>query len=110
MREAYELGVKFATGADNYYEEESINRISMEIQAFVKIGMSHFEGLQAGTVNSAELLRIDDRTGRIAEGFEADIIAVPGNPLEDLRALEDVLLVMSNGKLALKRFPFAVTE
>jgi imidazolonepropionase-like amidohydrolase len=110
MREAYELGVKFATGADNYYEAESINRISMEIEAFAKIGMSHFEALQAGTVNSAELLRIDDRTGRIAEGFEADMIVVPGNPLENLQVLEDVLLVMSNGQLALKRFPFGVTD
>ena len=110
MREAYELGVKFATGADNYYEEESINRISMEIEAFAKIGMSHFEALQAGTVNSAELLRVDDRTGRISEGFEADMIVVPGNPLENLQVLEDVLLVMSNGQLALKRFPFGVTD
>lgn len=110
MREAHELGVRFATGADNAYEAESINRISMEIQAFARIGMSRFEALQAGTVNSAELLRIDDRTGRIAEGFEADIIAVPGNPLDDLRVLEDVLFVMSNGQVALKRFPFGVGE
>jgi len=110
MREAYEMGVKFATGADNYYEAESINRISMEIEAFAKIGMSHFEALQAGTVNSAELLRIDDRTGHIEEGYEADMIVVPGNPLEDLMVLEDVLVVMSNGQLALKRIPFGVTE
>jgi len=110
MREAYELGVKFATGADNYYEAESINRISMEIEAFAKIGMSPFEALQAGTVNSAQLLRVDDRTGRIAEGFEADMIVVPGNPLEDLRVLEDVLLVMSNGQLALQRIPFGVAD
>jgi imidazolonepropionase-like amidohydrolase len=110
MREAHELGIKFATGADNYYEEESINRISMEIEAFAKIGMSHFEALQAGTLNSAELLRVDDRTGRIAEGFEADMIVVPGNPLENLQVLEDVLLVMSNGQLALKRIPFGVTD
>ena len=110
MREAYEMGVKFATGADNYYEVESINRISMEIQAFAKIGMSNFEALQAGTVNSAELLRVDDRTGRIADGYEADLIALPGNPLEDLRALEDVLFVMSNGKVVLQRFPFGVSD
>jgi imidazolonepropionase-like amidohydrolase len=110
MREAYEMGIKFATGADNYYEVESINRISMEIEAFEKIGMSRFEALQAGTVSSAELLRIDDQTGRIAEGFEADMIVVPGNPLENLQVLEDVLLVMSNGQLALKRIPFGVSD
>lgn len=110
MREAYEMGIKFATGADNYYEVESINRISMEIEAFEKIGMSRFEALQAGTVSSAELLRIDDQTGRIDEGFEADMIVVPGNPLENLQVLEDVLLVMSNGQLALKRIPFGVSD
>jgi hypothetical protein len=38
------------------------------------------------------------------------MIVVPGNPLEDLRALEDVLIVMSNGQLALKRIPFGVTD
>jgi imidazolonepropionase-like amidohydrolase len=110
MREAYEMGIKFATGADNYYELDSINRISMEIEAFEKIGMSRFEALQAGTVSSAELLRIDDQTGRIDEGFEADMIVVPGNPLENLQVLEDVLLVMSNGQLALKRIPFGVSD
>lgn len=110
MREAHKLGIKFATGADNYYEAESINRISMEIEAFAKIGMSHFEALQAGTVKSAELLRIDDRTGHIAPGLEADMIVVPGNPLENLQVLEDVLLVMSNGQLAVKRIPFGVTD
>lgn len=45
-----------------------------------------------------------------AEGFEADMIVVPANPLDDIRALQDVLLVMSNGQLALKRIPFGLAE
>jgi imidazolonepropionase-like amidohydrolase len=53
---------------------------------------------------------MDDRTGRIKEGFEADLILIPGNPLTNIEALQDVLLVMSDGKLALKRIPFAVTD
>ncbi len=110
IREAHELGVRIATGADNYYEETSINRISLEVEAFVRLGMTHFEALQAATVGAAELLQIDDRTGRIAEGFEADLVVVPSNPLEEIRGLQDVLLVMSNGQLALKRIPFAVTD
>jgi len=110
IREAHRLGVKLATGADASYEESSINRISLEIEIFANFGLSNFEALQAGTVSAAELLRVDDRTGRIAEGYEADIIAVPGNPLENIRVLQDVLLVMSNGQLALKRIPFAVTD
>ncbi|MCH8301731.1 MAG: amidohydrolase family protein, partial [Proteobacteria bacterium] len=56
------------------------------------------------------LLQVEDQTGRIAAGFEADMILVPANPLTDIAALQDVLLVMSNGQLAVKRIPFSVTE
>jgi len=56
------------------------------------------------------LLQMDDRTGRIEEGFEADLILVPGNPLTNIEVLQDVLLVMSDGRLALKRIPFAVAD
>jgi imidazolonepropionase-like amidohydrolase len=105
---AHEMGVKIATGADNYYDAKSINRISLEVEKFVNLGMSNFEALQTATVNSAELLGIDDRTGRIAEGYEADMILVPANPLTHIEALQDVLLVISNGTVALKRIPFAV--
>jgi len=72
--------------------------------------MTNFDALQSATVVSAELLRIQDQTGRIEVGFEADMILVPANPLTDISALQDVLLVMSNGQLAVKRIPFAVTE
>ena len=110
IREAYEMGVKIVTGADNRYEERSINRISLEVEAFVNFGMTHFDALQAATTNAAELLRVNDRTGRIAEGYEADLIVVPSNPLEEIKGLQDVLLVMSNDQLALKRIPFGVTD
>ncbi len=72
--------------------------------------MSAFEALQAATVSSAELLHLQETTGRIAAGFEADMIVVPANPLTNVEALQDVLMVMSNGQIVLKRFPFAVTE
>ncbi len=110
IREAHRQGVKIATGADNYYDTVSINRISIEVEHFVRLGMTNFEALQSATVVSAELLQIDDRTGQIEEGFEADMILVPANPLEDVAALQDVLLVMSNGQIAVKRIPFAVTD
>jgi len=110
IREAHRIGVRIATGADHYYEDDAINRISIEVEHFVQFGMSNFDALQTATVNSAELLQIDDRTGRIEEGFEADLILIPGNPLTNIEALQDVLLVMSNGRLALKRIPFAVSD
>ncbi len=108
VRDAHRLGVKIATGADNYYDNESINRISLEVMHLTRLGLSPFEALQAATVSAAELLGLGDRTGRIAPGYEADLVLVPGNPLQDVRALQDVLLVVSNGTVALKRIPFGL--
>jgi len=110
IREAHRQGVKIATGADNNYDTVSLNRISIEAEHFVRMGMSNFEAMQSATVVSAELLQMEDRTGRIEEGFEADMILLPTNPLEEIAALQDVLLVMSNGQVAVKRIPFAVTD
>jgi imidazolonepropionase-like amidohydrolase len=107
IRDAHALGVRFATGADNYYDSMSINRISLEVMYLSRFGLSNFEALQAATTSSAELLRLQDKTGRIAEGYEADLILLPTNPLEDIMALQDILLVISNGQVALKRIPFA---
>ena len=110
IRKAHELGVPIATGADNYYDNKSINRISIEVEHFVRMGMTNFEALQTATTSSAELLLMGDRTGRIVQGYEADMILVPDNPLTNIEALQDVLLVMSNGHVAMKRIPFAVAE
>ena len=110
IREGHALGVRFATGADNYYDNESINRISIEVENFVRLGMSNFEALQSATVSSAELLGLEDRTGQIKAGYEADMILVPANPLTNIEALQDVLLVMSNGRIALQRIPFSVSD
>jgi len=107
IREAHRLGVRFATGADSYYDPMSLNTISLEVMYLNRFGLSNFEALQAATVSSAELLRVQDITGRIEEGFEADLILLPANPLQDIMALQDVLLVISNGQVALKRIPFA---
>ena len=110
IRAAHAMGVKIATGADNYYTKDSINRIAIEVEHLVRLGMSNFEALNCATVSSAELLQMGDRTGRIAVGYEADLILVPANPLTDIRALQDVLMVISNGRIAVKRIPFAVSS
>lgn len=110
IREANALGVRIATGADNYYDNESMNRISIEVEQLVHLGLSNFEALQAATVSSAELLQLQEQTGQISPGFEADLILVPDNPLTNIEALQDVLLVMSNGEIALQRIPFGVVD
>lgn len=106
FRKAHSLGVKIVTGADNSYSATTTSRISLECSHFVRMGMTNFEAIQSATVLAAELLGVEKNTGRIEKGFDADLILLPGNPLEEIRYLQDALLVMSNGQLALKRIPF----
>ena len=61
-------------------------------------GLTPLESLRAGTMNAADLLGVNDR-GQLASGKLADIVAVPGNPLEDIRATEKVIFVMKGGKV-----------
>jgi len=107
IQQAHRLGVKLATGADVSYTPQSITRVSHEIRRFVELGLTPLEALQAATINAAELFGIQDRTGRIAPGLEADLIAVEENPLENPVTLQDILLVVSNGRVGLNRLSFA---
>ena len=68
-----------------------------EFVLMVKYGMSPLSALQAGTLNGAELLGWKNQIGQLKAGFLADIVAVPGNPLSDITALERVRFVMKNG-------------
>lgn len=107
FKRAYDMGIAMATGADSSYGPESISRITMEIVNFVKLGMTPLEAIQAGTRDAARLLGIEDRTGEATVGYEADLIVVATNPIEDIRGIQDILVVISNGREALNRLPFA---
>jgi imidazolonepropionase-like amidohydrolase len=68
-----------------------------EYMLMVKYGMTPLAALQAGLLNGAKLLGWQDRIGALKPGYWADIIAVPGNPLDDISALERVSFVMKGG-------------
>jgi imidazolonepropionase-like amidohydrolase len=68
-----------------------------EFVLMVKYGMTPLAALQAGTMNGAALLGWEGRIGQLKPGFFADIVAVPGDPLKDISALERVRFVMKNG-------------
>lgn len=106
VQRAHALGVKIATGADTSYGPRSVTRIAHEIAAFSEMGMSPLQALQAATTVAAELLGMEKRTGSIEPGFEADLVVVERNPLENVRTLQDPLLVISNGRIALNRLSF----
>jgi imidazolonepropionase-like amidohydrolase len=63
------------------------------------LGMSPAAALRSATSSAATLLGIDDRVGTIVVGKLADIIAVPGNPLDDIRQTEKVFFVMKEGQV-----------
>ena len=73
-----------------------------EFVLMVKFGMTPLASIQAGTINAAKLLAWQDRIGALKPGYFADIVAVPGNPLEDISALEKVTFVMKNGVICRK--------
>ena len=108
IKQAMAKGVKIATGADNRYLDKSTSRVSMEAMHFVRLGMSHWDAIKTLTINGAELLGLEDRTGRIQVGYEADLIAVLDNPSNDIRTLQDVVMVISNGHEVINRLPFGL--
>ena len=109
FRKAHRLGIKIVTGADVSYTPQSITRVSHEVANFVKLGMTPAEALRSATVTAAELFRIEKKTGAIEPGLEADLIVVEDDPLENIRTLQDVLFVMSNGRVAINRLQFGKT-
>lgn len=106
IRRAHRLGVRIVTGADTSYGPQSVTRISHEVAAFVELGLSPLEALQSATVTAAALLGLEQSTGAIEAGLEADLIAVDGNPLEHVILLQDPLLVVSNGVVVVDRLEF----
>jgi imidazolonepropionase-like amidohydrolase len=107
VRDAQQAGVKIVTGADTSYGPNSLTRISHEVAAFAELGMPAAQALRSATLVAAEMLGLEGRTGALEPGLEADVIAVEGNPLQDPAALQDVLLVVSNGRVGLDRLDFA---
>lgn len=107
IRRAHAMGVRLATGADTDYGAGSLTRIAHEVMRFRALGHTPVEALTAATSGAAELLGVGARTGRVAEGFEADLIVLEGNPLDDPAWLQDVLVVITNGRVAMNRLPFA---
>lgn len=94
--EAYNYGVKIAFGTDSGVSAHGDN--AKEFEYMVEAGMPPMAAIQSATVTSAELLE-NDQLGVIAKGKLADIIAVEGNPAEDIKLLQKVSFIMKDGKI-----------
>ena len=92
---AYRAGVKIAFGTDASVYPHGQN--AKEFEYMVQAGMPPMYVIQAATTHAAELLHKPDELGQVQPGRRADVIAVPGNPREDITALQRVSFVMKDG-------------
>lgn len=92
---AYENGVMIAFGTDAGVSPHGDN--ALEFELMVSAGMSEMDAIRAATDNTSKLLKIDDKLGTITVNKLADLVAVKGNPLENIRLLQNVDFVMKDG-------------
>ena len=97
LRFAHGRGVKIAFGTDAGVSKHGRN--ADEFELMVEHGMSPMEAIVAATVNAADLLGLADDIGTLEAGKAADLIAVDGDPLQDVRALKQVVFVMKGGQV-----------
>ncbi len=94
---AVKKGVKIALGTDaGGFDWKALNQAN-EFAYYVQYGMTPMQAIRAGTTTAAELLGWSDKLGSIEAGKWADIVAVSGDPLKDIKELENVKFVMKGG-------------
>jgi imidazolonepropionase-like amidohydrolase len=103
IQQAMSLGIKIASGFDAS-GAGSQGKNAAELAALVKRGMSPADAIRAATVNAADLLSWPDRVGTVEEGKYADLIAVAGDPLADIKVLQQVQFVMKGGTVVKNYF------
>jgi imidazolonepropionase-like amidohydrolase len=97
FRNALKAGVKIAFGTDSAVSPHGLN--AHEFSLMTDLGMSPAAALRSATSTNAVLLGLADRIGTLEAGKIADVVAVPGNALTDIKATERVIFVMKDGKV-----------
>jgi imidazolonepropionase-like amidohydrolase len=97
VRAAVAAGAPIALGTDATVMPHGQN--ARELAALVEVGLSPIDAIRAATIHAADLIGWADRVGALEPGLAADLIAVEGDPLSDVRALEKVIFVMKGGEV-----------
>ena len=96
VRKAFAAGVKIGMGTDAAVYPHGLN--AHELEVYVQLGMTPLQAIQTATINDADLLGWKDKVGTVEPGKWADIIAVDGDPVHDITALQHVKFVMKGGE------------
>jgi imidazolonepropionase-like amidohydrolase len=105
FKRVHQAGIKIAMGTDLEVDVE-VGTNAYELELYVDHGMTPMEAIQTATKNAAEAIWLDQDTGTLEAGKCADMIAVEGDPLEDIRVLQDrkrIKIVMKEGKVFVDR-------
>ncbi len=97
FRRALRMGVKIAFGTDSAISPHGMN--AQEFALMVDLGMPPAAALRSATSVAADLLGLSKTLGTLEPGKAADVIAVPGDPLADIKAMEKVSFVMKDGRV-----------
>ena len=97
VQKAIKAGVKIGMGTDAAVYPHGLN--AHELEVYVQLGMTPLEAIQSTTINDADLLGWKDKIGSLEPAKWADIIAVDGDPLHDITALQRVKFVMKGGEV-----------
>ncbi len=98
---AYKAGVKIAFGTDSGVSPHGQN--AKEFEYMVEAGMPEYEAIKSATVEASKLLRVFERFGTIQSGKMADLVGVKGDPLKDIKLLQNVSFVMKDGVVYKKK-------
>jgi imidazolonepropionase-like amidohydrolase len=100
IRRAYELGVPIAMGTDAGTPGNHHGENWQELIVMVRdCGVTPIDSIRAATVNAAKLIRRHESLGEIKEGYIADLVAYPANPLDDIKAVAHIGFVMKDGQV-----------
>jgi imidazolonepropionase-like amidohydrolase len=96
---AMDAGVPIVSGTDAGTPGNAHGSVAVEVKFMVEAGMSPRQALSSATQTAAKAIGMGDKVGTIAPGYFADLIFVRGNPLDDIRALDNLCGVMKDGKM-----------
>ncbi len=99
---AFKMDIPIIAGTDITYTVPGITLFT-EATQLQRAGLPEMEIIKAMTLKSAQCLKIDDYTGSVKIGLDADIVILGGNPLKNIAALQDIQMVINDGKIVINR-------
>ena len=105
VKKAYHAGVRLAFSTDSGIMGVMAGDNARELLCMRELGMGSLEILRSATSDAAEAVGLADRIGRVQAGYDADLIAVRGDPLQTLESILDTQLIMKNGRIIKNTLP-----